>query len=183
MKSSLLSLPSTEKSMLRPELPPKETALMRALVGSEGSTGAVNGAIKEMLAKLRAESGISARSADVTTVCTVAEDLSSGWVAREGPRSATSMDWRSDSGTRMIRREDCEPRATTIDLFCEAKPEAETESWYIDGLREMNRASPLKFVVRLSCAFDFGSERETFADGMEAPEESVTATASEARSS
>jgi hypothetical protein len=35
MKSSLLSPPSTEKSMFKPELPPNDTAVIRAFVGSE----------------------------------------------------------------------------------------------------------------------------------------------------
>ena len=44
MKSSELSPPSTESSLFRPELPPVATAVMRAFVGSEGSTGSVPGA-------------------------------------------------------------------------------------------------------------------------------------------
>ena len=49
-------------SLFRPELPPVETAVMRALVGSEGSTGSVPGTRKAMLAKLRAASGSVSRS-------------------------------------------------------------------------------------------------------------------------
>ena len=44
MKSSLLSPPSTERSTFSPELPAKETAVIRAFVGSDGSTGSVMGA-------------------------------------------------------------------------------------------------------------------------------------------
>ena len=55
-----------ESALLRPELPPVETAVMRALVGSEGSTGSVPGARYAMLAKLRALSGKVSRSSDVT---------------------------------------------------------------------------------------------------------------------
>ena len=44
IQSSESSPPSTESSLFRPELPPVETAVMRALVGSEGSTGSVPGA-------------------------------------------------------------------------------------------------------------------------------------------
>src|ERR1700685_3350737 len=40
IQSSELSAPSTESSLLRPELPPVETAVIRGLVGSEGSRGA-----------------------------------------------------------------------------------------------------------------------------------------------
>src|SRR6266853_1758912 len=105
MKSSLLSPPSTEKSMLRPELPPKETAVMRALVGSEGSTGAVKGAIREMLAKLRAESGISSSSAEVMTDCTVLEEVSIGGGASTPSRVMTTES-RADATERVKRSDD-----------------------------------------------------------------------------
>src|ERR1700730_4356467 len=74
---------------------------MRALVGSEGSTGAVKGESKAMLAKLRAESGISSRSSAVIIVLMVLLVVSTGWVAREGPRARTWMDCFSVSGPRM----------------------------------------------------------------------------------
>ena len=62
IQSSELSPPSTERSLFSPELPPVETAVMRALVGSEGSTGSVPGARYAMLAKLRAASGSVCKS-------------------------------------------------------------------------------------------------------------------------
>ena len=43
IQSSELSAPSTDSSLFKPELPPVETAVMRALVGSEGYTGSVPG--------------------------------------------------------------------------------------------------------------------------------------------
>src|SRR6266699_307330 len=57
---------------------------MRALVGSEGSTGAVKGARREILAKVRAERGTSSRSAEVMTVFTVLLVVSMGWLASDG---------------------------------------------------------------------------------------------------
>ncbi len=65
---------------------------MRALVGSEGSTGAVNGAIREILAKLRAESGTSSRSSAAISVFISLLVVSIGWLASEGPRSRTWTD-------------------------------------------------------------------------------------------
>ena len=44
IQSSALSAPSTVRSLFKPELPPVDTAVMRALVGSEGSSGSVPGA-------------------------------------------------------------------------------------------------------------------------------------------
>ena len=62
IQSSELSAPSSDSSLFKPELPPVETAVMRALVGSEGSTGSVPGTRYAMLAKLRAGSGKPSRS-------------------------------------------------------------------------------------------------------------------------
>src|SRR5215469_9583451 len=123
MKSSLLSPPSTEKSMLRPELPPNETAVIRALVGSEGSTGAVNGAIKEMLAKLRAESGISSRSTAVMADWMAAEEVSSGWVAKEAEPSTMSTSWREEAGESVKSKVDCRPIKRAMRLVTVANPE------------------------------------------------------------
>ncbi len=44
IQSSVLSAPSTLRSLFKPELPPVDTAVIRALVGSEGSRGSVPGA-------------------------------------------------------------------------------------------------------------------------------------------
>src|SRR5208282_2963184 len=43
IQSSEFCAPSTDSSLFNPELPPVETAVMRAFVGSEGSTGSVPG--------------------------------------------------------------------------------------------------------------------------------------------
>jgi hypothetical protein len=67
MKSSELSPPSTEISLFNPELPPVATAVMRAFVGSEGSTGSVPGARKAMFAKLRCAKGKVCKSWRVIT--------------------------------------------------------------------------------------------------------------------
>ena len=183
MKSSLLSPPSTEKSMLRPELPPKETAVMRALVGSEGSTGAVNGAMMAMLAKLRAESGTSSRSSEVMTVCTTLLPMSSGWLASEGPRSWTSTDWRRDSGARVIRTESWALMETAMRCVWDAKPVAATAMEYVAGVSARKRASPRESVICESWVADFSSERTTRAVGIAPLEESRTSTRSEPRNS
>ena len=99
---------------------------MRALVGSEGSTGAVNGARKEMLAKLRAESGTSSRSAEVITVLMVLLVVSRGWLASEGPRSLTSTDSCTDFGLRVTARVGWLLTATTTAAVFPAKPLAST---------------------------------------------------------
>jgi len=44
IQSSVLSAPSTVKSLFKPELPPVDTAVIRAFVGSDGSSGSVPGA-------------------------------------------------------------------------------------------------------------------------------------------
>src|ERR1700723_3430465 len=62
IQSSELSAPSTDSSLFKPELPPVETAVMRALVGSDGSTGSVPGARYAILAKLLAGRGNPSRS-------------------------------------------------------------------------------------------------------------------------
>src|SRR5439155_24946978 len=110
--------------MFKPELPPNDTAVIRAFVGSDGSTGAVNGAISAMLAKLGAESGTSSMSFVVMTVCTVLDVVSSGWLANDGPRSLTSTDCRTTSGCRITRTVGSEPTATVILSALAAKPVA-----------------------------------------------------------
>src|SRR5260370_36420224 len=86
---------------------------MRALVGSEGSTGAVKGARREILAKVRAERGTSSRSAEVMTGFTVLLVVSMGWLASDGPRAWTCTVSRTISGTRVIPRVGWLPTATT----------------------------------------------------------------------
>src|SRR5207245_11167634 len=101
---------------------------MRALVGSEGSTGAVNGARKEMLAKLRAESGTSSRSAEEITVLMVLLVVSRGWLASEGPRSLTSTDSCTHFGLSVTARLGSLPTATTAAALFPAKPQTPTVS-------------------------------------------------------
>src|SRR5580704_4418419 len=83
IQSSELSAPSTDRSLFNPELPPVETAVIRAFVGSDGSTGSVPGARYAIFAKLRAASGILSKSLDVTTVWRTAPDTSISWVAMD----------------------------------------------------------------------------------------------------
>src|SRR5271155_4935230 len=76
IQSSELSAPSTDSSLFKPELPPVETAVMRAFVGSDGSTGSVPGTRYAMLAKLRAGRGRDSRSLLPTTPPRTALDVS-----------------------------------------------------------------------------------------------------------
>src|SRR5580692_11589661 len=103
IQSSELSPPSTDSSLFSPELPPVETAVMRALVGSDGSTGSVPGTRYAMLAKLRSANGKVARSRAVTTPPFTALMVSMGCeVMEEGVADTFTCCW-DDAGFRTTK--------------------------------------------------------------------------------
>src|SRR5580704_7625497 len=176
IQSSELSIPSTERSLFRPELPPVETAVMRALVGSEGSTGSVPGARYAMFAKLRAARGRVSRSCEEMIVWCTALEVSMGWVVMVGGPKSSRITVCCCRGCNfsLTLTSRTELTATLTSEVASANPLAFTTTWYVPGRRSSMRNSPRSSEVASRCREESEAWTTIFAEGMTAPLASAT---------
>src|SRR6266436_3730946 len=176
IQSSELSAPSTETSLFRPELPPVETAVMRAFVGSEGSTGSVPGAKYAILAKLRAARGIVSRSSEEMIVWCTALEASMGWVVMVGgPKlSRITVCCCRDCNFSLTLTSRTELTTTFTSELASANPLAFTTTWYVPGRRSSMRNSPRLSEVASRWREESAAWTTIFAEGTAAPLASST---------
>src|SRR5690242_12728275 len=139
---------------------------MRALVGSDGSTGSVMGAKYAMLAKLRWASGIASISWDKTTV------LITLLVESTGACTSTRV-LLPEMSSAMTSVWGTAPESRTS-MAASWKPNAVALTWYLPGGRQSIRYSPrlLLTIDRSSC--DADDLRVMVAPGTRAPVTSLT---------